>query len=235
MGFTADESAKVLTEVIRAKTKGAFYARIGDGAIELLQGVRGKTCDGEVYRPELAIEMGRAIGSLKNGSLVFWGDWRGAVGGSRPKYCDEWEVLVDVKSRILLHYEALLLMRESAELLEFYQAASADRRSKAWVGMASNTKGAMRLLDCGFSVSLGTGGQFENIDIIVAQLEAIRPEVIYFGAGMAGLCAVVKYWQAYPDTVCIHLGSALDPLFTGTSRGGQLSRGRAWKFFEALL
>ncbi len=235
MSWSADESAILLSRVITTQEPGVFFVRIGDGAIELLQGSKGQTCDGEVYRGDLAVAMGSAIVALKRGRAVIWGDWRGAVGGSRPKYCAEWEALIGPADKVLIDYEALLLMRESEALVEFYRKAKADPRRKSWVGMGSNTAGAMKLLGCGISISLGTGGQFDNIDVIIGQLEALKPEVVYFGAGMAGLCAVVRYWEAHPDTVCIHLGSALDPLFTGCSRGGQLSRIKAHHMLRELL
>ncbi len=232
---SADASADLLGMMLESQEKGLFYVRIGDGAIELLQGHAGQTCDGESYHHGLAVAVADSIGALKQAPAVFWGDWRGAVGGSRPKYCAQWEALVDVNKRMLLHYEALLLMRESRRLVEFYKRARNDKRRKVWVGLGSNSAGAMKMLDCGAAVSLGMGGQFEYIDGIVEQLERLRPEVIHFGGGMAGLVAVVRYWREHPDTACIHLGSALDPLFTGASRGGQLRKGQLLTMFGEFL
>lgn len=226
--MTPDQGAETLTAYLRNKIP-FFFARIGDGAIECLDGRKGQTCDGERYSPELAVELRKAIEALKGGGAIF-GDWRTAVAGSEPKYVPEWLELIGA-DRELLNYESLLLMRQSEALVNFYRAVKEDTRRKVNVG-----RGALetcKLLGCsrGINTPMTLG---EDSAWLLPAIETMHPEVILFGAGMAGLIAVVKYWQAHPGVTCIHLGSALDPLFR-QSRQRQLSTKAAREMFKGLL
>jgi hypothetical protein len=233
-----DHGARTLAGLIRAK-RPFFFARVGDGAIECIRG-RGRaahTCDGEAYTPELAVLLEQAIETLKHaGSLVFWGDWKTATAGSAPTYVKEWESLVDAPSRQFLNYESLLLMRESSALVDFYTAVNQDQRHKLYLG--KNAEMAGMFLHCNARPNPGFPFHVEaDAHYILRLLDAHDPEVILFGAGMRGFAAVVQYWSAHPYVTCIHLGSALDPLFGNKSRAGQLSQERAreilWRVYKS--
>lgn len=211
-----------------------FFVRIGDGAVECVRGMPGHTADHEQYHPVLASAMRETIRHLKaEGDRVLWGDWRTAVAGSAPNHVPEWEELVDAQRRLTLNYEALLLMRRSEQLLNFYHCVRNDPRRKLYVGAHYQT-GAPTLLDSLF-LPLPTGGVFQHRDVITHYLNHARPEIILFGAGMGGLVPIVEYWEKHPATTCIHLGSALDPLFVKPTRSRQLSMADARDFLKELL
>src|ERR1700758_4649254 len=86
-----------------------FFARVGDGAIECINGVRRAphTCDGELYTVGLALHLEAAVDSLKDGAHVIWGNWEFACRGSKPTYVQEWKRLIglDKSWRSLVDYE----------------------------------------------------------------------------------------------------------------------------------
>lgn len=230
-----DIDAHVLTDWYKSG-RPLFFARIGDGAIECMAGKPGVTCDGEAYQPLLGLEIYKAIKALRAaGRDVVWGDWSRADGGSAPRYVELWRELVG-PSPALVHYEALLLMRQSQALLRFYSEVKGDPRRKVYVG-APQHAGVCKMLTChGIFMKEARGGVFNEIDLIVRSLEDIRPDVVLFGAGLAGLVGVVRYWEANPATVCIHLGSALDPLFMPTpTRSRTLTHAAARAYFEEFF
>jgi hypothetical protein len=228
--MTADQGAATLAGYLRQR-RPFFFARIGDGAIECLQGRKGQTCDGERYSLELAAELRKAIDALKSGGAIF-GDWRTAVAGSEPKYVPEWEKLIEPAGRELLNYESLLLMRQSEPLVDFYRAARNDSRKKMYIGR--DAVEAVATLDCRRGIVTSMKLDLEGTRLLIEDIRWESPSVILFGAGMAGLIAVVKYWQENPGVTCIHLGSALDPLFR-QSRQRQLPMKVARAMFKELL
>ena len=231
--MTPDISARILGVKLN-KGKPFFFARIGDGAVECIrgQGRAGHTCDMEAYSLELGARLNDAVLALRDGgSRVLWGDWRTAVGGSAPTYVEEWAALVDAPNRQLTNYEALLLNRQSRALVAFYATVRYDRRRKVYIGR--DAAGASSLLQCASGITTPMALTLD-IDWLRESIERARPEVILFGAGMGGLCAVVEYWSEHPDVTCIHLGSALDPYFGHRSRAGQLTQAGAYKLLEPI-
>ena len=227
-----DESARILTRMIRDK-EPFFYARIGDGAIELLSGKQGATCDGEVYTPELAGAMREAIRLLYGCPGAFYGDWSTATNGSAPRYVDQWLRLIDGP---LLHFEALLLNRESEALVDFYRAVREDARRKVVMGPRRIEGANFVLLTAQIGTPINCGMQLlEFMPMMEHELDRLAPELLLFGAGMAGLVAAVRYWAKHPGVTCVHLGSALDPLFHGKTRNGQLSQAKCREMFKELL
>lgn len=210
-----------------------FFVRIGDGAIECLSGRPGMTCDGEPYSETMAIALKRAIAKLKAaGDQVHWGDWRLATGGSVPRYVQEWEELIEIQDRRLLHYEAMLLMSCIEQQHNFFKIVKRDRRTKVIIGAEHNIDASHFLAAHYYPVPMD--GRPRNGEIIKA-LEELKPEVILFGAGMAGLVEVVEYWNKERNTTCLHLGSALDPLFYKCTRSRQASKSQLLAFYEDLL
>jgi hypothetical protein len=238
---SADEGARYLTTKLLAEDP-FFFARVGDGAIECLDklsfGVH--TCDGERYTESLRHVLWFAIRGLRYRAVdVVWGDWATAVAGSQPRYVSRWEAIcLDPFYRDeLVNYESLLLMRESASLVEFYRAVKFDARRKVLVGSPWVAPAAAKMLRAVPIIVPGrpedlSGSYAEILNTLVEQ----DPEVVLFGAGMEGFAAVATYWvQRKGDTVGIHLGSALDPLFKGKTRNNQLSTPWAKKLFRDLL
>jgi len=229
-----DESARILTRMLRER-KPFFFARIGDGAIELLSGKPGKTCDGEEYSPELADQIWDVLDALED-SHAWLGDWRTATNGSPPRLMDSWLIKVIPTEKRLLHFEALLLNRESDALVDFYRAVREDTRRKMHLGQDTPSRETADFLCAHHQwMTCPRGGVYDELGDIVAAIESAAPDVLLFGAGLAGLVAAVRYWVKHPDSTCIHLGSALDPLFFGKTRNGQLSQYKCMEMFKDML
>jgi hypothetical protein len=240
--LTADESAVFLTEKLREREPFLFL-RYGDGAIECIYGLgSGKTCDQERYSRDL----GRDLKEVWDAALVtttpyapqrevYVGDWLSASFGPdrRSEYAHEYtELLGDARPRFL-HFEALLLTRESQALLNFYRTIKADPRRKVYLGPQAHAAGA-RALGCRHVVT-PMQDLVSQVDRIAGQLNGMEFDVLLWAAGMAGAIPVVRNWMDHPERTYINLGSALDPLDRGRTRSGQLTRQRAGQFFHGVL
>ena len=76
---------------------------------------------------------------------------------------------------------------------------------------------------------------FQHVAWIKSRMECIDPQLVLYGAGMAGNIPVVEHWQEHLDRTYIALGSAMDPLFRGRSRSNQIRQDQAQKLFKELL
>ena len=237
---SADASAAILAQRIRTQLPTLFI-RFGDGAVECILGNHDPktphTCDGEMYTPELGDAIDDTITALHcshHKETVMMGDWRTAESpGSKPRHIKDWETLIVPERWALLHFETLLLMRISTTLLDFYQTVRFDRRRKLFIGPASN-HGAARMLAADHLI-VPDRDLFANVGWIKSKLDEIDPQVVLYGAGMAGNIPVVQHWAEHPDRTYIALGSALDPLFRGRSRSNQIRKDQAEKLFKEIL
>ena len=238
---SADASAVILTERIRSQ-QPTFFARFGDGFVECVNGATNPkfnhTCDGEYYSFELGEALLVALDTLNHADApesVLWGDWRTAESpGSRPQRTKEWEDLIEPIRRTLLHFEALLLMRMSQPLVDFYRAVRADTRRKLFIGPAANA-GAARMLHTDHLI-VPDSDLLAVTPGILQRMDMLDPQVVLFGAGMAGNIPVVKHWNEHQDRTYIALGSAFDPLFgRGRTRSNQIRRDQAMALFQEML
>jgi SAM-dependent methyltransferase len=240
-----DESAAFLTGKLK-RQEPFLFIRYGDGALECINGLgTGKTCDGEKYSPELALGMVRAWygATAPQSPNVFVGDWLSASFGSNrsTEYRKEYDKLIADLRLNFLHFEALLLTRESPELLEFYRAVKADPRRKVYLGPKEH-ESAARMLGCEHAITPMTD-LLSRVDSIYEKLanDPFGFDVLLWAAGMAGTIPVVKLWEKFPGRTYINLGSAMDPLTRsirdprGYTRSGQLTPVRAKEFFRELL
>lgn len=234
--LSADESAALLTQKIRAE-EPFFFARFGDGFLECVSGKPGRTCDGEEYSLPLACQMMRCWVALLGAPNVYLGDWLAASFDAdmlHTQYADQLEALVGkVQGVQWLHPEALLLMRESRALVDFYRAVREDKRRKLFIG-PGKCAGAAEMLGAEHLVT-PLYGLFAEVDRLTEALLSRQFDVVVFGAGMAGMIPVVRCWERHPDRTYVHLGSAMDPLFRGKTRRQQLSQYRARMLFSDLL
>ncbi len=231
----ADQSA-VFMKILLEKQQPFMYLRYGDGALECINGLgRGRTCDGEVYSPELAAGMQQAWDACVGKPNVYVGDWLSASFGTNrsTEYRAEYAALIGDKKPNFLHFEALLLTRQSEALLNFYKAVAADKRRKLYIGPHEHGPAA-DILGCQHYIT-SMGGLLPRVDDIERSLGCINFDVLFWAAGMAGTIPVVKTWQRFPDRTYINLGSAMDPLTRGKTRSGQLTQVQAARFLHDLL
>jgi len=229
-----DESAHLLAELIKSETPFSYW-RFGDGAIECMYQQQGVTCDGERYREEMGLQLSAAMRSLSlHDALerVYWGDWSTAVNGSLPNYVSVWRALVAPDPEQLLHFEALLLNRQSHALHAFYRAVKQDRRRKLIVGAEFN-RPAGELLNADY-LAVPLHDLYECLPVVAKRIQERHYDVLLFGCGLAGVLPIVAEWQAHPERTFIHLGSALDPLHKGRTRSGQLGMLQARAFLGDL-
>lgn len=232
----ADASAGFLAGKILLREPFLFF-RYGDGALECMAGQAGGTRDREIYYPELGLELMRAWCAAVNAPDVFIGDWQSASfdpRSERARYAKQYENLIGLSQPRFLHFESLLLMRESEALLDFYRAVKADRRRKLFMGpeelkVAANMLGAEHLVT---PMVPDLHAYLETADIKLWQCDF---EVLLYGAGMAANIQAIKCWERFPERTYINLGSALDPIGRGVTRTRQLSPKRALAFLRELL
>lgn len=233
--LSADQSASFLAGKLRRQERFSYW-RFGDGFLECVAGKSGATCDGEPYSPALAAQLMRCWRDICDGGEdVYLGDWQSAsFSGPRDpaRYADQHRALIGERRLNWLHFEALLLMRESAALADFYRAVREDPRKKLFMGPAGN-RGACVLLNAEFLET-----PMRNLGYCVGnlteQLLASDFEVLLFGAGMAGNIPAVSCWKRHPERTYISLGSAMDTLFRGRSRQQQLPSARARELMQQV-
>jgi hypothetical protein len=232
----ADSSADLLA--LRLKACQPFiFVRYGDGALECILGKPGGTCDGELYTKPLAEDLKRCWNLLfTRPEQVVIGHWLSASFDERSfgnRYEGIYESLIRENTKdsfpMFLHFEALLLMRDSHSLVEFYRTVRNDKRRKLLMGPEAWAKGAEAL-----------NADFYGIPVVAdlhTRKEEIKEElcrrdfeVLLYGAGMAGNIPVIDYWNDHPEKTYVNLGSALDPLYRGRSRKQQLDYANACVF-----
>lgn len=235
---TADQSAALMAAKLRAREPFSYW-RFGDGFLECVAGMNSRTCDGEAYSKPLAEALLKVWdGVVKSQApATFLGDWQSAsfIGDNDPsRYEDLWKAYFgSILPERFLHPEALLLMRESEALVEFYQAASEDGRRngrrKLYFGARANANAALILGAEFFPVEMN------DCQIFDAGIDRCDFDVLYFGAGLAGMIPVFRAWQRHPERTYIHLGSALDPLGRGRTRRQQLPKATIERMFGGML
>ena len=239
--LTADQSAAILTANVRA-AKPFIFVRYGDGALECINGKTGMTRDREQYSRDLGKNLFSAFQVLMEVSgqgddPIYVGDWLSAsfdASSEYARYADQYAALIGDGKPTFLHFEALLLMRESAILLDFYRAVKQDPRKKLYMGPAENA-GAAKMLGAEHLVT-PMANLYADCDRLSVELATRKWDVLLYGAGMAGNIPVIECWEEYPERTYINLGSALDPLFMGhKSRRQQLAPLRARYLFRELL
>jgi hypothetical protein len=231
----ADTSATILAAEIRARDP-FFFVRYGDGALECIRGKRGQTCDREAYSDFLGAELRRCWESVVNGPNTFVGDWLSASFDSlseHSRYAEDYAELVGDADPTWLHFEALLLMRESAALVDFYRAVKEDPRRKMFMGPAGNA-GAARMLGAEF-IETPMENLLAHTGALTDELITRDFDVLLYGAGMAGNIPAIQCWERFPERTYVNLGSAMDPLFRGRSRRQQIPADRARRLFSDLL
>ena len=226
----ADQSAEVLTYRLIGQ-KPFIFVRYGDGALECIAGKTGGTCDGELYSKSLAEDLVRCWNLLfTRPEQAVIGNWLSASFDERSvsnRYESEYQALISHASKVsgidptFVHFEALLLMRDSEELVNFYKAIRNDKRKKLLMGPATWMPAADVLNTAFYGIP------------VIKDLHALKDEirigldirdfdVLLYGAGMAGNIPVIDHWNANPEKTYINLGSALDPLYRGRTRKQQL-------------
>lgn len=234
---SADESATILAAKLRAR-EPFFFVRFGDGAIECMSHRKGMTCDREPYTEALGAELLVAWLMLKcrSGGRVLVGDWQSASfdgSSEHARYAEEYALMLEGWQPEMLHFESLLLMRESAALVDFYRAVKEDPRKKLFLGPVE-CGGAAKMLGAEH-LPTPMHDLFRHIDRLTHELQRKPFDVLLYGAGMAGNIPAVRSWVAHPERTYINLGSAMDPLFRGKSRRQQISPERARVLFKELL
>lgn len=236
--FGPDVSAQILTQLIKSR-RPFFFVRYGDGAVECMNGLGSRTCDQEYYSAALGADLRAAWNLVMRLSLPVVGDWLSASFQQynvATQYEAEYRDLVKQSwflGPLFVHFEALLLNRPSKDLVDFYRAVKDDLRRKVFFGPAE-CAGAARMLDARHVVA-PMKDLHQHIGTLEDEILREEPDVILYGAGMAGTIPVARIAARHHYITCVNLGSAMDPLFRGNTRTQQLSHLDARNLFKELL
>jgi SAM-dependent methyltransferase len=236
--YSREDSTRILTERIRDQ-KPFVFIKFGDGALECIYRTNQckHTCDKEAYTPELAQKLQWAWHALMRHPNTYAGDWMTAsftADCDDHKYITEWEKFVAGWHPNWLHFECLLIMSESQAVVDFYRAVKEDCRRKVLIGRPEMDRAAL-MLNAEYVPIPMTTNLLPYVDYMVAEVERHEPEVVLYGAGMAGNIAAAELIQRHPHWTLISIGSALDPIFVGRTRTDQLSQLHAQRLFRDLL
>jgi len=236
--YGRDDSVRILTERIRQQQPFVFI-KFGDGALECIYRTNQckHTCDQEEYTSELAEKLKWAWHVLMRQPDIYAGDWMTASftdDCQDHKYIPEWEKFIAGYHPNWLHFECLLIMSESQAVVDFYRAVKEDCRRKVLVGRPEMDRAAF-MLGAEYVPIPMTTNLLPYVDYMVAEVERHEPEVVLYGAGMAGNIAAALLKQRHPDWTLVSIGSALDPIFVGRTRTDQLSQLQAHHLFRDLL
>lgn len=234
--LTADESADFLRLALKAHIP-FFFTKYGDGALELLNGLGSRTCDHERYTPELRDALEDSWQRLQGFEHLYLGDWLSARFDEEGtgRYEDLYAMFTAGCGPVWLNYSALLLDRETPELRSFYRALKEDTRRKVLMGPREWAQ-AKRFLGADIHIVTPMGGVFPHIDQLREQIFKAEPEILLYGAGMAGTIPVIDHWwENSGDVTYINLGSALDAIYRGPSRKQALPQIKARHLMKGLL
>jgi hypothetical protein len=234
--LSEDQSAILLTNKL-LRLEPFIFIRYGDGALECINRASGRTCDGEIYTAVLGAELLRCWNMVCSHPGAVIGDWMTASFDAKSitrRYEPEYTALIGPATPLWIHYETLLLMRESAALLTFYNAIRNDPRRKLIMGPEQWRPAADLLKADFFAIPVSTE-LFRRYTPEIHQGLAVRSfDILLYGAGMAGNVPVIDNWAEHPERTYINLGSALDPLYRGRTRMQQLTSTRARAFMARI-
>lgn len=234
--LSADESADFLRLALKAHVP-FFFTKYGDGALELLNGLGSRTCDHEKYSPELRDAVADSWGRVKGFEHLFLGDWLSARfdDNGTGRYEELYRAFTADCAPVWLNYAAVLLDRETAALRMFYHAVKDDPRRKVIMGPREWGQG-LRFLSAQEHVVTPLGGVLSHVDQLTEKLFSAKPEIVLYGAGMAGTIPVINHWRENSGNVTyINLGSALDALYRGPTRKQALPQIKARNLMKGLL
>jgi hypothetical protein len=230
----ADQSADFLAAKLQAQDP-FIYIRFGDADILWMGGGFEPTCDGEYPSPGIGIELEAALDSLLKLPHFYLGDVESFSDPASLRvrqlfqtYCDHYENIN------FLHHEALLLHRKSESLQRFYRALRHDPRRKILVGpQRLNNAMAMLNIDCQYEVSATQANEYA-VDLAHG-LANVEWDILLTCCGRTSKIIAGILGPQFPDRTIIELGSALDPLFVGQTRSGQLPMAEARDLLKDLL
>lgn len=234
--FEADKGIETLTGYLKDKEPFA-YARFGDGDIQFMYALRdGRTADGEINNPKLAIQLRKAWGLLSCHPRALIGDFLSCIDFGKAEeqaHFKEWQEMISWGNPKMVHIEAPLLFRLSPALFSFYETIQKDTRKKLLVG-PSRLRRATILLDSDFhEVELYSA--YETVEDHIYKLKKHEAEVIFFCAGRSTKIMMAELLAYAPDKTYFDLGSGLDPIFVGKTRSTQVSQKQAKEFFKPLI
>lgn len=231
--LTADESCALLTDLLRVKSP-FFFTKFGDGLLELLYHPhKTHTCDGELYTAALRDEMKLCARTILESRYSYIGDWLSMTSGP-AYYVDEYADLIGQSNPHWLHFEAVLLMRQSQALREFFEQLRDDPRRKVFMGPMAMKEAAKKF----GAVFIPTPMErlHSSCETLYAQLRIADPQLLIWCAGMAGHIPVVRHWKNCSKQItCVNLGSSLDPIYRGRTRTQQLHPIQAIEFMRGIL
>lgn len=233
--LTPDQSADFMSLSLKARIP-FFFTKYGDGALQCIHKIGHGTRDGEPYTQGLAASLLRSWDVIRSYPYLYLADWLSASFDEREHgmHEDLYREFVANARPVWLHYQAVLIERQSDSLLNFYRTLKEDPRRKVIMGPVEWAP-AMDMLNAEKHIVTPMKDLFGYIGNLDCALHDTKADIVLYGAGMAGTIPVIEQWRRRPDATYISLGSALDPLFRKNSRIDQLPMRVARQFFRELL
>ena len=190
------------------------YVKCGDGELFCMQGVVGENCDHHPYSPELAQALRDAFEYLKTDPYVRIVHWH-------DQECYQ----------SLLHY----VTQDREMVMRFWQSVREADAKKIYVG-PERMAGAANMLHA-IHVRIPLVNAFQSYELIRQDLryEYVPGAIYVFTAGMSAKVWIADLWRRYKGVTCIDAGSALDPIFVGNTRTGQLEQSEVRRWYASWL
>ncbi len=233
-----DESAYILTECLWEREPFTF-TRIGDGVLCLAFGVtrygRGEIPDANgLYLDHAALgrHMCQSIQTIATSSQ------RAFFGEVPEGMVDEWAVVLSwIENCELLSNNAVEHDRLSKDVHQFYKALAEDDRRKVYVATPPLAAGAdfMRADFITFPEGQEAQDDLDLHDQISEQIIREGYEIVILSAAHAEKFIAAQVVPSCPFVTVIDIGSALDPMFVGPTRSGQMPMTVLHWFYKDLL
>jgi len=235
--ISADASAALLTSLLHARS-AFIYARIGDGDIYCAFSLppygdgSGENTNGERAQPWLGERVRGSIRTIARLPMpVYFGDYLSRAPGGEG-LDERWSEMLDwLHKRPMIHVEALLIHRRSLQLAQFYRDLAKDDRPKVYVSAERMTSAALAL--GADHLVIPESNAYEQTRSIAERIRNSSWEIVLYSAGYATKPIMAAAWS--PERTQIDLGSALDPVYVGATRTGQLSKHDAGEFFSEAI
>lgn len=234
MTLSADTSALLLTAHLRERSPFTFV-RYGDGDLYCYfdkppYGTGTPDVNGESATFDLNARLREATREFGRLPIrLFVGDFAARSAGTLGM-TNEWAQVLDVLGHVsLLDVEALLIHRLSPAVVDFYRAARLDPRPSVYLAPERLT-GAADWLGADHIDSTATEAH-RHIDDFARTLADGPWEIVYVSAGRSTKPIIAEAAKERPSMTYIDLGSALEPLFIGRTRSGQIESADARRYF----
>lgn len=234
---SADRSAIMMGDWL-LEGKPFSYVRLGDVDVALMGNLTvTATCDEEKHEHGLGVRLRKAWYTLCQHSNFCDGDMLTMSDLPPDGIIDLYKHYTkSLNPERALHSEALLIHRLSEPLIRFYSILRKLPPDQKVLVAPWKNAGAAEMLRCEHvATHLTHASSSHEMTRILHPLRDGPPwKVCLLGCGRAGKLLAGALVSQYPDRTVIDIGSAMDVLFYGQTRSGQVLQADARAYFSRL-